>query len=48
MLCYIDCQVHTSASEEHTSSILRVQPQISHFSVCHGYMLHQRKCSLSV
>ena len=38
MLCYIDWQVLTSASEEHNSSIFSIQPQISHFSLCYGYI----------
>jgi hypothetical protein len=43
MLCYIDWQVLTAASEEHTSSIFRVQPQISHISVCHGYICYTKE-----
>jgi len=43
ILCYIDGQVLTTASEEHTSSIFRVQPPISHLSVCHGYICYTKE-----
>jgi len=43
MLCYIDWQVLTFASEEHTSSIFRVQPQISHVCECHGFICNTKE-----
>jgi hypothetical protein len=35
MLCFINWQVITNSLEKHTAFIFKVQPQMSHFSVCY-------------